>query len=155
MINNKTIKKKQIILLILYFIADTFCTNQQDQPNQIIYITEYNSNNKIVINSNLGVKKYYSNNEKVKFIFNVFDNLPKDEYLDYNEIFIFQKLTDPQLPLNWQDYKLVCQILGSNYRFGITINEYNSSYYLYQDQLGTNLEKDFNIIYNLINKNII
>ena len=35
-----------------------------------------------------------SNNDKVNFIYNLFDNFPKNNYLTYNEIDILQNLTN-------------------------------------------------------------
>ena len=99
---------------------------------------------------NNAINKYFSSNDKVRFIFNVFDSFPKNDYLEYNEVELLQKITDPQLPLNIDDYKYVCKLLNSNIYYGITLDEFNSSYYLYRHELGTNLNKDFDIVYELV-----
>jgi hypothetical protein len=84
-----------------------------------------------------------SNNDKVNFIYNLFDNFPKNNYLTYNEIDILQNLTNPELPLDRQSYIFVCNVLGSNIKLGITLQEFNSSYYIFRDKLGTDLDRDY------------
>ena len=84
-----------------------------------------------------------SNNDKVNFIYNLFDNFPKNNYLTYNEIDILQNLTNPELPLNPESYIFVCNVLGSNIKLGITLQEFNSSYYRFREKLGTDLDRDY------------
>ena len=90
-----------------------------------------------------------SNNDKVNFIYNLFDNFPKNNYLTYNEIDILQNLTNPELPLDRQSYIFVCKVLGSNIKLGITLQEFNSSYYTFRDKLGTDLDRDYNKLLKL------
>jgi hypothetical protein len=115
---------------------------------QIIYavniITITYTSDKILI-------PFFSNNDKVLFIFSNFDISPKDDYLGYSELKLFQSLTDPQLPLDIATYKWIINLLGGNFMNGITLDVFNSSYYKYREVLGTDLDKDFKIIYNLIN----
>lgn len=90
-----------------------------------------------------------SNNDKVHFIYNLFDNFPKNNYLSYNEIDILQNLTNPELPLNRDSYIFVCKVLGSNFKLGITLQEFNSSYYTFKETLGTDLDRDYNKLLSL------
>ena len=90
-----------------------------------------------------------SNNDKVNFIYDLFDNFPKNNYLTYNEIDILQNLTNPELPLDIQSYTFVCKVLGSNIKLGITLQEFNSSYYAHRDKLGTDLDRDYKKLINL------
>lgn len=84
---------------------------------------------------------YISNNDKINFIFNMIDINPKDAILNYKELYFYQYLTEPQLPLTPKDYKLICNMLGANWRFGLSIHQFNKTYYIYE--LGTNLDKDY------------
>ncbi len=93
-----------------------------------------------------------SDREKVIFLFSTFDISKKDGYLGYTEIELFQKLTDPQLPLDMEMYRYIIQLLGGNMRYGLTRDQFNSSYYLYRNTLGTDLRKDYTIIKNIINQ---
>ncbi len=72
---------------------------------------------------------------------------PKDAILNYKELYLYQHLTDPQLPLTPKDYKLVCDMLGANWRYGLSKQQFNQSYYIYD--LGTNLDKDYTIMLRL------
>jgi hypothetical protein len=124
-----------IIKIFLLFIPMIYAVN-------IITIT-YTSDKKLL--------PFFSNNDKVLFIFSNFDISPKDDYLGYSELKLFQSLTDPQLPLDVATYKWIINLLGGNFMNGITLDVFNSSYYKYKEVLGTDLDKDFKIIYNLIN----
>ena len=66
--------------------------------------------------------------------------------MTYNEIDLLQNLTNPELPLNVQSYISVCQLLGSIPNFGITLPEFNSSYYKFKETLGTDLDRDYNTL---------
>ena len=107
----------------------------------------------IVSCSQLYTEKYFSSNDKVVFLFNIFDNYPKNEYLGYHELKFFQKLTDPQIVLTYPLYKEIMYLLCGNIHYGIDIKQFNSSYYLHKDDMGTDLNKDFNIIYKLLYEN--
>ena len=103
------------------------------------------------------INKYmFSNIDRVNFLFNIIDNNPKDGYLYYNELYIFQKQTEPkqQLELTPNIYIQLCILFGANQQTGLTLAEFNSSYYQYSYQLGTDLDKDFEI-YNAIYKHYI
>ena len=93
-----------------------------------------------------------SDREKVIFLFSTFDISKKNGYLGYTEIELFQKLTDPQLPLDMPTYRYIIQLLGGNMRYGLTRDQFNSSYYLHRNTLGTDLRKDYTIIRNIINQ---
>ena len=148
---------KVFILIIKLFMLNILIININFNTSANIITNmdngEYNTDSVIYID--VVEQKYVSNNDKVKFIFNIFDNFPKNNYLNYNEVALFQKLTDPQLPLTIIDYKLVCKMLNSNYLYGISLSEFNSSYYLFKHDLGTDLSKDYDIIYNLFSNNVV
>jgi len=91
-----------------------------------------------------------SNVDKVNFIYDLFDNFPKNNYLTYNEIDILQNLTNPELPLDRESYIFVCKVLGSNLKLGITLQEFNSSYYTHRNILGTDLDRDYNKLTNYL-----
>ena len=121
---------------LVFFIISIVCTH----CTELIHIT---------IPSNPGPY------DKVLFLFNLFDHAPRDNYLSFQEAATFHQLTDPSLPLTIDMWKHVCIVLGSNrYRgnrySGLDINEFNSSYYQYSEQLGTNLNKDYSIIRDLL-----
>ena len=103
----------------------------------------------ITINNNK-LSPFVSNNDKVKFLFNVFDNNPHDDYFGYSELKLFQHLTYPLLELDISIYKYIINLLGGNFNNGLTISVFNSSYYQYKHVLGTDLDRDFNIIYNML-----
>lgn len=94
------------------------------------------------------MKWKFSNYDRVNFLFDIIDSDPKDGHLYYNELYLFQKATEPnpQLALTLQLYKDICKLFGSNPHTGLTKAEFNSSYYLYSNTLGTDLERDFSII---------
>ena len=109
----------------------------------------------IVCNSTNGsvcIKYKYelSEREKVIFLFSTFYISKKDGYLGYNELELFQRLTDPQLPLNTLTYRYIIKLLGGNLRDGLNIEQFNSSYYRYKHTLGTDLHKDYTIITRII-----
>jgi len=87
-------------------------------------------------------------NTMVRNLFNIFDNLPKDGYLSYREIKIFQYITNPELPLTYQIWKWICNILDSNHMTGVDIIAFNSSYYNQARELmGTDLVRDWTRVY--------
>ena len=94
----------------------------------------------------------YSSVDKVNIIFNLFDIYPNDDYLGYAELELFQRLTDPQLPLDKQTYIDIIKLLGGNIRYGLTIEQFNSSYYLFKNELGTDIHRDFKKIQYLIQR---
>jgi len=108
--------------------------------------------NTLVCSSYTYVNSYdsLSDREKVIFLFSTFDISKKDGYLGYTEIELFQRLTDPQLPLDMPTYRYVIRLLGGNMRYGLTRDQFNSSYYLHRNTLGTDLRKDYAIIKNII-----
>jgi hypothetical protein len=91
-----------------------------------------------------------SEREKVIFLFSTFDISKKDGYLNYDEIELFQRLTDPQLPLDIPTYRYVVKLLGGNVRHGVNLEQFNSSYYIHRNTLGTDLHKDYMIISRII-----
>ena len=99
-------------------------------------------------------KHMFSNVDRVNFLFNIIDNNPKDNYLYYNELYIFQKTTEPNeaLQLTPEIYIYLTRLFGANPRKGLTLQEFNSSYYQHSYELGTDLNRDFNIIFDFIYK---
>lgn len=91
-----------------------------------------------------------SSNDKVIFLFELFDVAPRDTYLSYREVSLLQQLTFPQMPMTPAIWKRACRILGSNPMHGIGLEQFNSSYFQHAEQLGTNLDKDFNMIVEFI-----
>ena len=91
-----------------------------------------------------------SEREKVIFLFSTFDISKKDGYLGYNELELFQRLTDPQLPLDTVTYRYIIKLLGGSFRNGLDIEQFNSSYYRHKYTLGTDLHKDYMIITRII-----
>ena len=98
------------------------------------------------------MSKHYelSEREKVIFLFSTFDISKKNGYLSYYEIELFQRLTDPQLPLDMTTYRYIIRLLGGHMQLGINLDQFNSSYYLYKNTLGTDLNKDYRIISSII-----
>jgi len=83
-------------------------------------------------------------NTMVRDLFKIFDNLPKDNYLSYREIKIFQFLTNPELPLTAQIWKWICGILHSNHKIGIDVAAFNRSYqFPAKHQMGTDIVRDW------------
>lgn len=117
-----------------------------------ISFSEYN----IIIDIPNNVHNYHSTltsdmNTMICELFNLFDNFPKDEYLDYNEIEVFQYITNPELPLTNKIWKWVCNILHVNPYIGIDIIAFNNSYYHpIRDILGTNINRDYNSVVNSV-----
>ena len=91
-----------------------------------------------------------SEREKVIFLFSTFDISKKDGYLSYYEIELFQRLTDPQLPLDFPTYRYIVKLLGGYMQLGINLDQFNSSYYLHKNTLGTDLNKDYTIVSRII-----
>ena len=94
------------------------------------------------------MKWKFSNIDRINFLFNIIDNNPKDDYLYYNELYLFQKATEPNqyLQLTPDIYRQLCKLFNANPYTGLTKTEFNSSYYLHSNTLGTNLDHDFSII---------
>ena len=87
-------------------------------------------------------------NTMVRNLFKIFDNIPKDGYLSYREIKIFQYITNPEFPLTYQIWKWICNILDSNYMIGVDIIAFNSSYYNQARELmGTDIVRDWTRVY--------
>lgn len=83
-------------------------------------------------------------NTMLRELFKIFDNLPKDGYLNYREIKILQYITNPELPLTIQTWTWICNTLDVNPHIGIDINAFNSSYYYpIRDIMGTDLSRDW------------
>ena len=102
------------------------------------------------IPSCVNLKSELSDREKVIFLFSTFDISQKNGYLSYHEIELFQRLTDPQLPLDVPTYRYVIALLGADMRYGINLEQFNSSYYLHRHTLGTDLQKDYRIVTRVI-----
>ena len=93
-----------------------------------------------------------SEREKVQFLFTAFDVRPNDGRLGYDELELLQYLTDPQLPLDALAYRYIVTLLGGDLRRGLTLLQFNSSYYLHRDRLGTDLHKDYAIIRRVLER---
>ena len=104
------------------------------------------------INGSVCLKHKYelSEREKVIFLFSTFDISKKNGYLGYDELELFQRLTDPQLPLDMSSYRYIINLLEGNFRYGLNIEQFNSSYYRHKHTLGTDLHKDYMIITRII-----
>lgn len=94
----------------------------------------------------------HSHVDKVNILFNLFDIDPKNGYLGYSELRLFQELTDPQLELDINEYRALMKLLGSGRSIGLTIAEFNSSYFLHKNTLGTDLDRDFAKIMDLVSE---
>jgi hypothetical protein len=92
------------------------------------------------------VPYFPSHVDKVNILFGLFDVEPRDGYLGFAELRLFQQLTDPHLPLDWREYRAVIRLLGSGRTVGLTLAEFNSSYYEFRHVLGTDLDRDFDKI---------
>ena len=94
------------------------------------------------------IKWKFSNIDRINFLFDIIDSDPKDDYLYYNELYMYQKATEPNadLKLTPNIYRQLCQLFNANPRTGLTKEEFNSSYYLHSNALGTDLDKDFSIV---------
>ena len=92
------------------------------------------------------VPYFPSHVDKVNILFGLFDVAPRDGYLGFSELRLFQQLTDPHLPLDWREYRAVIRLLGSGRTVGLTLAEFNSSYYEFRHTLGTDLDRDFDKI---------
>ena len=94
----------------------------------------------------------HSHVDKVNILFNLFDVDPKNGFLGYSELRLFQELTDPQLVLDMNEYRALMRLLGSGRSIGLTIAEFNSSYFLHKNTLGTDLDRDFAKIMDLVSE---
>ena len=122
------------LFYILSYINISSCIN--------IYVSAKIENEVLVLEPH--IENTPSNNEMIFELFNIFDNLPKDGYLGYREVKIFQYLTNPELPLTIQNWKWVCSVLCCNIHDGIDIHQFNNSYYdPARSILGTNLVNDW------------
>lgn len=94
------------------------------------------------------IKWKFSNIDRINFLFNFIDSEPKDDYLYYNELYMYQKITEPntELKLTPNIYRQLCQLFNANPRTGLTKEDFNSSYYLHSNALGTDLDNDFSIV---------
>ena len=133
----------------LFILTSLFVFIEVIGANKIYYtggIAEINNDKLIVIPipSDLPDK-----NTMIRDLFNTFDNLPKDQYLGYREIKIFQYLTNPELPLNMNLWLWICNLLESNPRIGIDMHAFNASYYMpAQDIMGTDIARDWYRVHN-------
>ena len=91
-----------------------------------------------------------SNIDRINFLFNIIDSDPKDGYLYYNELYIFQKATEPNpaLELTPEIYRQLCKLFNANPITGLTKAEFNTSYYQHSNTLGTDLDRDFSIVFD-------
>lgn len=101
-----------------------------------------------------GLSGFYihSHVDKVNILFNLFDVDPKNGFLGYSELRLFQELTDPQLVLDINEYRALVKLLGSGRSIGLTLAEFNSSYFLHKNTLGTDLDRDFEKIMHLVSE---
>jgi len=90
--------------------------------------------------------------EKVEFLFSVFDVRPNDGCLGYDELELLQRLTDPQLPLDVATYRHIVALLGGDLWRGLTLAQFNSSYYLHRNRLGTDIHKDYAIVRRVLDR---
>lgn len=91
--------------------------------------------------------------EKIYLIFDLFDAHPKDDYLSYRELIVYQQLTNPSLPLTVELWKHICRILDTSIYIGLDITKFNDSYHLYSDIMGTDLNKDYKLVKEYMDKN--
>lgn len=91
--------------------------------------------------------------EKIYLIFDLFDAHPKDDYLSYRELIVYQQLTNPSLPLTVELWKHICGILDTSIYIGLDITKFNDSYHLYSDIMGTDLNKDYKLVKEYMDKN--
>ena len=90
--------------------------------------------------------------DKVNILFELFDIDPKNGFLGFSELHLFQELTDPQLPLGEADYRALVRLIGSGRTVGLSISEFNSSYYEYRNVLGTDLDRDYEKIVRIVSR---
>ena len=95
---------------------------------------------------------YVSNDEKVSFLFKLFDIHPTNGYLGYSELKLLQQLTHPNIQLTEGIYLYIINLLGGNMRYGLSIQHFNSSYNQHKNSMGSNLDEDYAKIKNLINE---
>ena len=110
-----------------------------------IICEEYNNeyNNMIIVNIENNVK----HDEMVEYIFFQMD-FNNNYYLEYKELYLLQKLTDPHIELTYNIYYNICKYIYADYKYGLDLYKFNQSYTIYSEILGTNLIKDYNIIKN-------
>ena len=89
-----------------------------------------------------------NDNDKVKFLFETFDIRPKNNYLDFYECELFQRLTDitQNLPLTKEIWYYIINLVNGNIKYGLDLQAFNSTYYNYKHILGTDLDRDWKII---------
>ena len=90
---------------------------------------------------------FVSHNEKLEYIFNLMD-VNKDDILDYRELYLLQLLTEPNIPLTYEIYKKISIFMNVNYRFGYTKKDLNMSYTLYKHDIGSDITKDYEKLFN-------
>ena len=128
----------------IFFLLINFITNLAQ------YRVSFSSHSREVISVDTKyLETYYKKDDKILYLFNTFD-LDKNKYLSFDELFLFQQLTDPQLPLTTRDYQIICRALSADKKYGLDYYQFATTYYELSDQLGTNITKDFNIINKLV-----
>ena len=121
----------------IFFLLINFITNLEQ------YRVSFSSHSREVISvDSKYLETYYKKDDKILYLFNTFD-LDKNKYLSFDELFLFQQLTDPQLPLT-------TRALSADKKYGLDYYQFATTYYELSDQLGTNITKDFNIINKLV-----
>ena len=135
---NKTIKN---ITVLCYFVLTSASLTSASTHASTIYIDPGQE-------SFDEMKWKFSNRDRINFLFDIIDNDPKDNYLYFNELYLFQKATEPmqELQLTPDIYRQLCKLFNANPNTGLTKEEFNSSYYLHSNALGTDLDRDFSII---------
>ena len=86
-----------------------------------------------------------SHDEMLKHIFRIVD-MDLNNYLDYQEMDAFQRLTHPDIPMPIGIYKQICYHMGVNPLHGLTRNDLNNSYTIFKSDLGTDIEHYYKIL---------
>ena len=91
---------------------------------------------------------------RIKYLFNKFDT-DQNGYLSYVEGKLYQEITHPDYyPMPFNAYKQLCNLIGCKSTIGLNIYDFQNTYFLYKNQLNTDLSHDYEIITKL-EKNII
>ena len=89
--------------------------------------------------------------ERIKIMFSMYD-YNFNNYLDYDELYIFQDDTEPNgIILTYNLYKNIIKLLKGDLELGLNFMQFHSSYYEYSMEMGTNITKDFNTLQSKFN----
>ena len=110
--------------------------------DEIIDTLEFVQNNKIIAKIDIPRISY---DQMLKHLFRIIDQ-DSNDYLNYREMEAFQRETHPNIELTVGIFKQICKHMGVNPYIGLTRMDFNRSYTLYKDELGTDIEHDYKII---------